>query len=66
MNVLLGIARFGFLALLVFSWLPCVARVIQIYVVTRFPEANRILPVDGRLFGEFLVVRAALAAHHGR
>ena len=26
----------------------------QIYVVTRFPEAGRILPVDGRMFGEFL------------
>jgi ABC-2 type transport system permease protein len=23
-------------------------------VVTRFPEANRVLPVDGRLFGDFL------------
>jgi ABC-2 type transport system permease protein len=31
-----------------------VVRVVQIYVVTRFPEANRVLPVDGRLFGEFL------------
>ena len=29
-------------------------RVVQVYVVTRFPEAGRVLPVDGRLFGEFL------------
>ena len=29
-------------------------RVIQIYVVTRFPEAGRVLPIDGRLFGDFL------------
>ena len=55
------LARRAFLALLVFSWLPCVARVIQIYVVTRFPEANRILPVDGRLFGEFLVQQTVFA-----
>lgn len=49
------LARRAFLALLVLGWLPFVARVIQVYIVTRFPEANRILPVDGRLFGEFLV-----------
>ncbi len=49
------LARRAFLALLVLAWLPFVARVIQVYVVTRFPEANRILPVDGRLFGDFLV-----------
>jgi ABC-type transport system involved in multi-copper enzyme maturation permease subunit len=29
-------------------------RVIQIYIVTRFPEAGRVLPIDGRLFGDFL------------
>ena len=29
-------------------------RVVQIFVVTHFPEAGRVLPVDGRLFGEFL------------
>jgi ABC-2 type transport system permease protein len=43
-----------FLGLLVVSYLPFVVRVIQIYLVTRFPEAGRLLPVDGRLFGEFL------------
>ena len=26
----------------------------QIYIVTRFPEAGRVLPIDGRLFGDFL------------
>jgi ABC-2 type transport system permease protein len=49
------LARRAFLALLVLAGLPFVTRVIQVYVVTRFPEANRILPVDGRLFGDFLV-----------
>jgi len=49
------LARRAFLGLLVVAWLPFVVRVIQIYVVTRFPEASRILPVDGRLFGEFLI-----------
>jgi ABC-2 type transport system permease protein len=44
----------AFIALLILAWIPFVVRVIQIYVVTRFPEANRVLPVDGRLFGEYL------------
>jgi ABC-2 type transport system permease protein len=48
------LARRAFLALLAAAWIPFVIRVVQIYVVTRFPEAGRILPVDGRLFGEFL------------
>jgi ABC-2 type transport system permease protein len=48
------LARRAFLGLLAFAWIPLVIRVVQIYVVTRFPEAGRLLPVDGRLFGEFL------------
>ena len=52
------LARRWFLALLVAAWLPFVVQVIRIYVVTRFPEANRILPVDGRLFGQLLAWQA--------
>ena len=48
------LARRWFLGLLVISWLPFLVRVIHVYVVTRFPEANRVLPVDGRLFGQYL------------
>jgi ABC-2 type transport system permease protein len=48
------LARRAFLGLLALAWIPFVIRVGQVYVVTRFPEAGRILPVDGRLFGEFL------------
>ena len=55
------LARRWFLALLVAAWLPFVVQVIRIYVVTRFPEANRILPVDGRLFGELLAWQAFFA-----
>lgn len=50
----LVLAPRAFLGLLALAWLPFVVRVIQVYVVTRFPEAGRVLPVDGRLFGEFL------------
>ena len=48
------LAKRAFLGLLAVAFLPFVVRVIQIYIVTRFPEAGRVLPVDGRLFGEFL------------
>jgi ABC-2 type transport system permease protein len=48
------LARRWFLGLLAIAWLPMLVRIIHIYVVTRFPEANRVLPVDGRLFGEYL------------
>jgi ABC-2 type transport system permease protein len=48
------LSKRAFLGLLAVSFLPLVVRVIQVYVVTRFPEAGRVLPVDGRLFGELL------------
>jgi ABC-2 type transport system permease protein len=48
------LAKRVFIFLLLGAWIPFVVRVVQIYVVTRFPEANRVLPVDGRLFGGFL------------
>jgi len=50
----LVLAKRAFLGLLAVSFLPAIVRVIQIYIVTRFPEAGRLLPIDGRLFGDFL------------
>jgi ABC-2 type transport system permease protein len=55
------LARRAFLGLLLLGWLPFLVRVIHIYVVTRFPEAGRVLPVDGRLFGQFLGQQLPLA-----
>ena len=55
------LARRAFLILLMMCWLPFAIRVIQIYVTTRFPDFSRILPVDGRLFGEFLGWQALFA-----
>ncbi len=48
------LAKRAFLGLLVVAWGPFLFRVIQVYVVTRFPEVGRVLPVNGTLFGEFL------------
>ena len=51
----------AFLGLLLVCFIPFIVRVVQIYIVTRFPEAGRVLPVDGRLFGEFLNQQIGLA-----
>jgi ABC-2 type transport system permease protein len=55
----LVLARRWFLALLVAAWVPFVVQVIRVYIAARFPEASRILPVDGRLFGELLSWQAS-------
>jgi ABC-2 type transport system permease protein len=44
----------AFLGLYALAWLPWIVRVVQIYIVTRFPQAQVALPVDGRIFGDFL------------
>ena len=48
------LARRAFVILLLSCFVPFVVRVVQVYLFTRFPEVGRVLPVDGRLFGEFL------------
>ena len=48
------LAKRAFLVLLLASLIPFVVRVGQVYVFTRFPEVGRVLPVDGRMFGDFL------------
>jgi ABC-2 type transport system permease protein len=55
----LVLARRWFLALLAAAWVPFVVQVIRVYIAARFPEASRILPVDGRLFGELLSWQAS-------
>jgi len=48
------LAKRAFIGLLIGAWIPFVFRVGQVWLFTQFPESGRILPVDGRLFGEFL------------
>ncbi|HET7745759.1 MAG TPA: ABC transporter permease subunit [Vicinamibacteria bacterium] len=48
------LARKAFLVLWMFAWVPFIFRVIQVWVVTQLPQVGRVLPTDGRLFGEFL------------
>ena len=51
------LVRRAFLALLLVAWGQFLFRVVQIYVVTKLPEAGRVLPVDGRMFGQFLAIQ---------
>jgi ABC-2 type transport system permease protein len=53
----LVLSRRAFLGLLLIAWGQFLFRVIQIYIVTRFPEAGRVLPIDGRMFGQFLNIQ---------
>src|SRR6266571_1286487 len=50
----LVLAKRAFLGLLALAWLPMAGWIIWIYAVTRFPEAGRLVPIDGKLFGQFL------------
>ncbi|MEO5762056.1 MAG: ABC transporter permease subunit [Vicinamibacteria bacterium] len=47
-------ARRAFLALIGIGWLQMFGRLVQVYFVTRFPEGRRILPIDDKLFFDFL------------
>ena len=48
------VSRRAYLALMAFAWLPVLVRLVQVYFATRFPEARRIVPIDARLFADFL------------
>lgn len=48
------LSKRAFIFLMLFCWAPFAYYVLQIFIVTRFPEAGRLLPVDGTLFGKFL------------
>ena len=43
-----------FLGLLVLAWIPFLVRTVQIWAVTMYPEAGRIVPIDPRLFMNFV------------
>ncbi len=44
----------AYLGLIAIAWLPVLIRLVQVYFTTRFPEARRIVPVDDKLFFDFL------------
>jgi ABC-type transport system involved in multi-copper enzyme maturation permease subunit len=48
------LARKWFLGVLIASWIPFVVRTVHIYVVTMYPTAGQMLPVDARAFMQFI------------
>jgi ABC-type transport system involved in multi-copper enzyme maturation permease subunit len=44
----------AYLGLIAIAWLPVFVRLVQVYFTTRFPEARRVVPVDDKLFFDFL------------
>jgi ABC-type transport system involved in multi-copper enzyme maturation permease subunit len=49
-----SLSRRWFLALLAVSWIPFIASTIHIYVVTMYPQAGQVLPVDAHRFMQFI------------
>lgn len=48
------LSRKWFLALLLLAWVPFIVRTVQIYAVTMYPTAGQVLPVDARMFMQFV------------
>jgi len=48
------LSKRAFLGLLAVSFAPFLVRLVLMYASVRFPDLQRWLPVDGRVFGEFL------------
>jgi ABC-2 type transport system permease protein len=57
----LVLAKRAFLGLLVVSFVPLPWYVGRTYLVTRVPDVGRVLPADGRMFGELLNVQIGFA-----
>ncbi len=48
------LSRKPFIALLIASWVPFLVRSVQIYAVTAYPQARQVLPVDAKMFENFI------------
>jgi ABC-2 type transport system permease protein len=48
------LSRKALIALLILAWIPFVVRTVQIYVVTAYSQASQVLPVDAKMFRDFI------------
>jgi ABC-2 type transport system permease protein len=48
------LARRVFLVVMLFAWVPFIVRAVQIYVVTMYPMARQAVPVDPKMFLDFI------------
>jgi ABC-2 type transport system permease protein len=49
-----NLSRKWFVALLAVAWIPFIASTIHIYIVTMYPQAGQVLPVDAHRFMQFI------------
>jgi ABC-2 type transport system permease protein len=48
------LSRKAFIGLAILAWAPFVVRAVQMYLVTTYPQIRDIVPVDAKLFHDFL------------
>ena len=48
------LARKWFIGVLLFAWLMFIVRTVHLYVVTMYPTTGQVLPVDARMFMQFV------------
>ena len=48
------LSRKGFIGLQILAWAPFVVRAVQMYLVTTYPQIRGIVPIDAKLFHDFL------------
>jgi ABC-type transport system involved in multi-copper enzyme maturation permease subunit len=48
------LARKAFLAFILFAWIPFIVRTVQIYVVTMYPQAGNLAPINAKMFQDFV------------
>lgn len=48
------VAKRAFLGLMLFAWIPFVVRCFQLYFVANYPQAGSLVPVDPKMFRDFL------------
>ena len=53
-GIMTFLARRVFLAVMLVAWVPFIVRAVQIYVVTMYPTASQLAPVDAKMFQSFL------------
>lgn len=48
------LARKAFLAFVLLAWVPFIVRTVQIYVVTMYPDMQRMAPINAHMFQDFV------------
>src|SRR5262245_64610835 len=48
------LARKAFLAFILLAWIPFIVRTVQLYFVTMYPDAQRLAPVNAKMFMDFV------------